>query len=218
MGHNNTPKEQLVEMAYKAGAIAKIQKLKRIEEYNKAPSVCKACGKTLDYEHRKNKFCSSSCAATYNNLSRRKQNMVENKVCKNCGNLLKKRENESWQDYNKRMFCSNECKWSYDRVEYVKKWKNGEINGMVGEDLSERVRKYLINKADNKCSVCGWSEVNEHTGKIPLEVHHKDGNPYNNTEENLQVLCPNCHSLTATYRKNIGSGRNKRRERKNNGE
>lgn len=31
---------------------------------------------------------------------------------------------------------------------------------------------------------------------MPLEVHHIDGNCTNNKEENLQLLCPNCHSLT----------------------
>lgn len=215
MGHNNTPKEQLIEMARKSALVSKKRLLERIEKYNKEPNKCKECGKILDYEHRSNKFCCSSCAATHNNLKRRTQNMEENRTCMHCGKLLSKRRNEPWQAYNRRMFCSNECKWNHDRAEYIKKWKNGEIDGMVGEDLSERIRKYLIDKVNNKCSICGWSEVNKHTGKVPLEIHHKDGNPYNNIEENLQVLCPNCHSLTATYRKNSGNGRQKRRERRN---
>ena len=28
-----------------------------------------------------------------------------------------------------------------------------------------------------------------------ITVHHKDGNPFNNSLENLEVLCWNCHSL-----------------------
>ena len=40
--------------------------------------------------------------------------------------------------------------------------------------------------------------------EIPLEIHHIDGNHKNNKLENLQILCPNCHSLTTNYRgKNI---------------
>lgn len=35
---------------------------------------------------------------------------------------------------------------------------------------------------------------------IPLELHHIDGNPQNNNIINLQVLCPNCHSLTTNYK------------------
>ena len=35
---------------------------------------------------------------------------------------------------------------------------------------------------------------------IPLELHHKDGNHFNNSLENLEILCPNCHALTDNYR------------------
>jgi predicted HNH restriction endonuclease len=41
---------------------------------------------------------------------------------------------------------------------------------------------------------------------IPLELHHKDGNRYNNSLNNLMLLCPNCHALTDNYRaKNINN-------------
>ena len=46
---------------------------------------------------------------------------------------------------------------------------------------------------ENKCELCGvsiWLNVD-----LPLELHHKDGNHYNNSLENLQILCPNCHSI-----------------------
>lgn len=43
-----------------------------------------------------------------------------------------------------------------------------------------------------KCECCGLTEWN---GKpIPLELHHKDGNHYNNDLSNLEILCPNCHA------------------------
>lgn len=35
---------------------------------------------------------------------------------------------------------------------------------------------------------------------IPLELHHKDGDRTNNTLPNIELLCPNCHSLTDNYR------------------
>lgn len=46
----------------------------------------------------------------------------------------------------------------------------------------------------HKCEICGnttWNNV-----PIPLELHHIDGNHYNNAWDNLQILCPNCHALT----------------------
>ena len=44
-----------------------------------------------------------------------------------------------------------------------------------------------------KCECCGLTSwLNE---EIPLELHHKDGNHYNNNLNNLLILCPNCHAL-----------------------
>ena len=52
---------------------------------------------------------------------------------------------------------------------------------------------------------------NQYTNKIPLEVEHIDGNYKNNVEENLTLLCPNCHALTATYKgANLNKGRKSR--------
>lgn len=49
------------------------------------------------------------------------------------------------------------------------------------------------------CQFCGWGERNPITGKVPLALHHIDGDCTNNTIGNLQLLCPNCHSLTDNF-------------------
>ena len=46
---------------------------------------------------------------------------------------------------------------------------------------------------EEKCEICGISSWQGE--KLPLELHHKDGDHYNNNLENLQILCPNCHSI-----------------------
>jgi Zn finger protein HypA/HybF involved in hydrogenase expression len=72
----------------------------------------------------------------------------------------------------------------------------------------------LIEKCNEKCSECGWNKRNETSGKIPLEVDHIDGNSENNLEENLRLLCPNCHALTPHFRNlNKGNGRAWRKEK-----
>lgn len=44
-----------------------------------------------------------------------------------------------------------------------------------------------------QCEICGLSEWQGQV--IPLELHHIDGNHFDNELENLQILCPNCHAL-----------------------
>lgn len=54
--------------------------------------------------------------------------------------------------------------------------------------------------------MCGWGKINKFTNKVPLEVDHIDGDFRNNKIENLRLLCPNCHSLTSTF-KNLNKGK-----------
>ena len=48
------------------------------------------------------------------------------------------------------------------------------------------------------CSNCGGEEWLGQA--IPLELDHLDGDKNNNQFDNLRLICPNCHALTATYR------------------
>ena len=59
-------------------------KQERIEKYNENPNICLNCGKSLSYEKRQNKFCNSSCSATYNNLKRDKNFIYRNLSNKSC--------------------------------------------------------------------------------------------------------------------------------------
>ena len=127
-------------------------------------------------------------------------------VCLNCN-----------KDINKKSkYCSNKCQKEYQYKQYISKWKNGEKTGMRGDyQISMFIKTYLLKKYKNKCAKCGWGEKNIYTGKIPLEVEHIDGNYKNNKEENLTILCPNCHSLTSTYKgANLNNGRKQRKKYK----
>lgn len=62
--------------------------------------------------------------------------------------------------------------------------------------LKERLIR--VGFKESRCECCGNNEWN---GKpIPTELHHIDGNHDNNALENLQILCPNCHAQTDSYR------------------
>ncbi len=114
----------------------------------------------------------------------------------------------------KNKFCSIKCQKEYEYEEYIKKWKEGQETGMRGAyQTSMYIKDYLFKKYSNKCARCGWSMQNEYTKTIPLEIEHIDGNYRNNKEENLILLCPNCHSLTSTYKgANVNNGRKSRRK------
>jgi hypothetical protein len=50
---------------------------------------------------------------------------------------------------------------------------------------------------DPRCEACGIAEWRGET--LPLELHHVNGDPCDNRLANLQLLCPNCHSLTDNW-------------------
>jgi hypothetical protein len=66
----------------------------------------------------------------------------------------------------------------------------------------ENRRRRVFEEQNYCCNNCGISEW--FSKPISLELEHKDGNSTNNSRENLEGLCPNCHSITDTWR-----GRNK---------
>lgn len=113
-------------------------------------------------------------------------------------------------------YCTQKCQAITKYKRSVQAWKDGISTGHMGIQtklISSSVRRYLFEKYQDKCSLCSWSEINPISGKIPLEVDHIDGNSENNTEENLRLLCPNCHSLTPYFRNlNKGKGRKWRME------
>lgn len=150
---------------------------------------CINCGEKIT--NHGEKFCSHSCSAIFNNKLRKKPNK-----CLNCGCEIEKR--------NK--FCSHKCEYKYKKKQLNEKIESGDTT------LDTRhYKRYLIEKHGEKCMKCGWSERNPVTGKVPIELDHINGNSENNSLENLRLLCPNCHSLTPTYKGlNAGNGRHKR--------
>lgn len=119
------------------------------------------------------------------------------KKCINCGKKL----------HTGTKYCCQKCQVDFQYKQYISRWKQGKETGIRGKyQLSEHIRRYLFDKNNYSCEICGWNEKNPYTNKIPLEIHHIDGDYRNNDEGNLQLLCPNCHALTQNF-KSRGKGR-----------
>lgn len=67
---------------------------------------------------------------------------------------------------------------------------------------SYKVRNKLFNAGlkPKQCEECGWAKKSS-DGRLPLELEHINGERTDNRINNLKILCPNCHSLTLTYRR-----------------
>lgn len=126
------------------------------------------------------------------------------KNCKFCGKEIS----------NRNVFCNNTCQREFYYKTTINNWLNGEsIMNEGAIKISNNIRRYLFEISNSKCQRCGWSEVNVYTNKVPLEVDHIDGDSQNNKRENVILLCPNCHSLTKTW-KNTGNRKSTRTKRK----
>lgn len=57
----------------------------------------------------------------------------------------------------------------------------------------------LFNKIEEKCNQCQithWRDI-----PLRLDIDHIDNNPLNNSLQNLQFICPNCHRLKTIKKK-----------------
>lgn len=170
------------------------------EEYIQNPNICIFCsqpilprtGRSLS-RTLKLQYCSQDCF--------RSATRTREIYCLNCGKRISK---------SAKYYCDVPCQHEYKYKQYISAWKLGEENGLTPneKETSKYVRRYMFEKYDSKCARCGWSKVNPTSGKIPLQIEHIDGNYKNNKEDNLILLCPNCHSLTPTFGNlNRGNGR-----------
>ncbi len=90
------------------------------------------------------------------------------------------------------------------KVEAKPKRALEEILGKGVHFQSFKLKKRLFQAGlkPQYCEECGWAE-RAVDGYLPLEIHHINGDPYDNRLENLRIVCPNCHSLKPNYRNRI---------------
>lgn len=162
---------------------------------------CLECNEPFEEkDYRGAKFCSRSCAATFNNRAKPKRKRIARLYnCLNCGEELTKP--------SQKRYCTTKCQQANLAKKRLEEWLNGGNGSDAHGDLKPAFRRFLLKQCDNKCSKCEWGEVNPYSGKIYLTIDHIDGDATNNRYVNLRVLCYNCHTLTPTFNElNRGKG------------
>lgn len=123
--------------------------------------------------------------------------------CINCG------KEAEWGRSKVNKYCGNSCQGQYQSRMRVQKWLDGDI------DIPPRhgVKNYLLEQQDSCCAICNMKNV--WNGKeLVFVLDHINGNSYDNSRENLRLICHNCDSQTEFYKnRNKGNGRHYRRQR-----
>ena len=105
--------------------------------------------------------------------------LSKDQLNKNRRNFLKECANKS--NKNKRAVCLEDV------------FSNKK--SMLGSRLAKRmIEEGYKEKRCERCGITDWMGM-----PITLQLHHKDGNHHNNQLDNLEILCPNCHTQTDTY-------------------
>ena len=128
--------------------------------------------------------------------------------CLHCDAELK--PSPTRKQVGEKRYCGITCQHAYQSGLKWKNFREGKYLGtLMGFSTGSWPRALLTEEFGYKCNACGIP--GEYNGKpITLEVNHKDGDAKNNVLENLEFLCPNCHSQTPTFRAlNKKSARNR---------
>jgi endogenous inhibitor of DNA gyrase (YacG/DUF329 family) len=136
-------------------------KLYRVEKYNLNPNKCGYCNTNLEYSRRNNKFCSTKCAAIENQkfgghkkwdiegkkrLSElaKKQIRVKTRksiLCPHCNNNFLKTEK------SKQIYCSQNCRNEYVKVNGLLKGKRGGYREKGGRGKQGWYKGYYCNSS-----------------------------------------------------------------------
>lgn len=180
------------------------RKAENMAAYAAAPRRCAACDAALPYDRRASRFCSRSCAVSCNNRGVRRHGRPPGR-CELCSAPL---------TATRRRFCGLRCAGEARRAgaAVVARWLAGKIVGHTGRTLNLRVavHDHLLRSAGYACTLCGWDRRHPDDGRPLVEIDHIDGDAANTAPSNLRVLCPNCHSMTPTFRRrNVRSARSR---------
>ena len=155
-----------------------------------------SCNKEHDGSYGSGRFCCEKCSRSFSSFNNRDD------INKRVSDKLKGRKVGG---------CFKE---GFDKNRFL---MTSEIAKKINQKRKDNIEKKIINSNYDELKVlehkkrkvlieqnfvCDECKLNKWNNKpLVLEFHHKDGNKNNNSRNNVQYLCPNCHSQTSTWRK-----------------
>jgi phage terminase large subunit GpA-like protein len=161
-----------------------IREFERLDTSNRkrifAECKCSVCNSLYIKQKRQlNEYntCSIQCTNVANGRT-----IVHN--CDHCGELVFKAKSKAEASKSGKLFCSRECKEAAQKyMVEIQPEHYGTTSGI--RSYREKAFKHY----EPVCNKCGYTNI------IALEVHHKDKNRDNNSIDNLEILCANCHTI-----------------------
>lgn len=167
------------------GSIAE-RKIASYKACKRFPVTCVTCHATFFSTRKRSltaKFCSMACTTTARqhgliNTSDviKPRNPIVQFACATCGKAMVERARKHRP---KPMFCSYKCQGFSKKLAWPISTRAANLRVWM------RKHSYMTH-----CERCGYKQRPD-----ILTIHHKDRNRMNNTKENIEVLCPNCHAM-----------------------
>jgi len=129
-------------------------------------------------------YCTRTCSAKASG-QKIKSALIPNCKCAFCDVEFYRGKTKKEISKSGLQFCSRICKDKAQRIESNIKAIHPDHYG----DGKHSYRAIAFRVYPHKCNRCNWNEITD-----ILEVHHIDCDRKNNKADNLEILCPICHS------------------------
>ena len=168
-----------------------------VTEYNTSPAICAQCRDVIQLngarpnERRKQRFCSSSCAATYNNHAYPKRHKQTKKCIKCDRDVVSAFAKYCAVHTTKR---SRRYSTLQDIIDGYR--GSGYAPGIAYSHVRSRARRMLLKTARTRCEIasCGYATHIEAAHIKPISSFRLDTLIETiNKPENILALCPNHH-------------------------
>lgn len=131
------------------------------------------------------KYCSQSCASLYQRAYELKPE--PNVICAHCGVKFHMSDSKKKNSKSGLYFCSRAHKDEAQRIGGIVAIQPAHFGTGSPENT---YRRKVFATRPKICERCGYDKH-----EAAIIVHHKDRNRQNDADDNLEVLCANCHAI-----------------------